>query len=504
MQTTTASPGHPLDEIQRYDRKFFGHPLGLLILSMNEMWERFSFYGMKTILILYMVSTTDKGGLGMSYAEAAAIYGLYGCLSSAVILPGGWISDVLWGQRKTLLYGGIVITFGHLAMAVTHNFFFYTGMGLIILGTGLLKPASTVMVSQLYRESDPRQEAGYTVYYMCINIGALLGGLVCGYLGQRVSWHYGFGAAAVGMVLGLLVYVIGWKILGPVGRASGDALNRELYQKNFRWLMIGSVATLAVVGGITLGNLTGFFSLSFPQLVQIMSVILIILPAAYFVYLFRSENWTKDERSRLFVIVILFCASVFFAAGADQRGSLFTLFADQLTRCEIFGWEFPSTWFTAVNPAMIILLTPFFAWLWPTLGKRNPSVSGKFAWAMFLSAASFAVMIFASLAVGENGERVGPSWLVLNIFLITLGEMFLGPVGISAFARLSPQKVVSQMMGIWFLKGSLAGLMASAAGGAYDKIPLEWNFGTSAIILTLVGIVLLCFGPFVRRATQGL
>lgn len=491
-----------IDSIKKFDRMFFGHPLGLLVLSMNEIWERFSYYGMKAILILYMVAGHERGGMALSYGEAAAVYALYSSLGAAMILPGGWIADMLWGQRRALLIGGIVITFGHCAMAVSGTTFFFIGLALIILGTGLLKPSSTTMVSQLYPEGDARQESGYTIYYMCINVGSLFGPLVCGYLGQRVSWHMGFAAAAFGMVVGVAVYILGGRILGDIGMGSAASINKAAVAKNYKKLIIWSLAIAAVVVVLSAGNVTNVFRFSFGQLSQVLGSVLILLPIVYLFLLLKNSRWTRFERNNLIVIAMLFFFSIFFWAAADQRGSLFTFFADEVTRCTIGSWNFPSTWFTAVNPALIILLTPLFAWLWPALGRRNPSAPAKFAWAMFFTAASFAVMIAASMVAGPARERVGPQWLLVNILLITIGEMCLSPVGISAFARLAPQSIVSQVMGIWFLRGAIAGLLAGAAGGAYNKIPLAINFGLTAVVVTGIGFLIIALTPVIKRLTN--
>ena len=489
----------PLDSIKRYDRMFLGHPLGLFILSMNEVWERFSFYGMKTILILYMVASKESGGLGLSYVEAGAIYGLYGCLTSVMILPGGWIADVLWGPRKALLWGGVTITFGHLAMALDSQWAFFAGLGLIILGTGLLKPSSTVMVSQLYPSNDPRQESGYTIYYMCINVGALIGALVVGYLGQRVSWHFGFGAAAIGMILGLIVYILGYKVLGPVGRPTGLALDPVAFRQNGKRAIYGLAGAAMIVAALVLVNTTGLLSFTFGGLVQVLGIVVIALPIVYFTSLFRRKDWSTTERNNLIVIVILFAFATLFIAAADQRGSILTLFADEVTHCTIGSYEFPSTWFVALNGALVITLAPLFAWLWPKLGKRNPSIPAKFAWALFFSSSAFAVMVVASLIAGPDRVRVGPEWLFMNVVLMTIGEMFLGPVGVAAFARLAPRKIASQMMAVWFMKGAIAGLLAGMAGGAYKKIPLALNFGISTAVLAAGGILLMVLGPWIRR-----
>lgn len=478
---------------------FFGHPLGLLIISMNEIWERFSFYGMKAILVLYMIAEPERGGMGLSFGEAGAIYGLYSCLAATTILPGGWMADVLLGPRAALLWGGVIIALGHVSLAFANTACFFIGLGLIVVGTGLLKPSSTIMVSHLYPEDDPRQESGYTIYYMCINIGALLGPLVCGYLAMSVSWHTGFGAAAVGMLIGLAVYVFGFPALGGIGRAAGTALDPVAVRRNVRLLLVGCGVVLGVVLLLSWANGSGRVSVSFSQISRWLGVALIALPIVYFALLFTKSRWTRVERNHLIVVVLLFFFSIFFWAAADQRGSLLMLFADRMTHCVIGDWAFPAAWFASVNPAFIILLTPVFAWLWPALGRRNPSTPAKFAWAMFFTALSFLVLVGAALAAGPERAKVGPEWLLIHFFFITIAEMCLSPVGISAFARLAPRAVASQVMGVWFLRGSIAGLLAGAAGSAYEDVSLVVNFSTTAIVVSGVGVLLVFLTPMIRR-----
>src|SRR6266581_6656465 len=340
-----------------------GHPRGLSTLFFTELWERFSYYGMRSLLMLFLVAPAAAGGLGMPAERAAAIYGLYTGSVYFTTIPGGWIADRLLGLRRAVLVGGILIALGHYCLAVHAMPTFFAGLILIALGTGLLKPNISSIVGQLYRADDPRRDAGFSIFYMGINLGALISPLVCGYLGQKIGWHWGFGAAGVGMTLGLTQYVLGGSRLGqaglPVGRPAGAG---ALWAK-LALTLVGVGLLLSVVwpyrDWVMLGG-TGVL----------------------FAWLLKTGGATAVERKRIGAIIVLFVFAMLFWIGFEQAGSSLTLFADQLTNNSLFGWEFPSSWYQSVEPVFVVTLAPVFAWLWLRLGRHQPSSPAKFAYAL--------------------------------------------------------------------------------------------------------------------------
>jgi POT family proton-dependent oligopeptide transporter len=334
---------------------------------------------------------------------------------------------------------------------------------------------------------------------MCINVGSFLGPLICGYLGQKISWHLGFGAAAVGMFLGLIVYVLGYPVMGNIGHLVIDKNHHAQKRRNISQLLGGSGAVVAALGLLAALHYSGVWHITFDSLQYLLGIFLIILPIVYFGMLFWKGGWSRTERNHLIVLGLFYVFSIFFWAANEQQGSLLNIFADKVTNCSLFGWSFPSSWFQSFDPAFIILLTPLFAWLWPALGKRDPSTPAKFSIAIALNAAAFLVMVGAALVAGPHRQPVGPGWLTVNMLLLTVGELCLSPVGLAAFARLAPARIASQMMGIWFLNDSLASLMAGAAGGAYEHVSLATNFLWTAVGSLIVAAALVLTTPYIKR-----
>ncbi|MEM9291942.1 MAG: peptide MFS transporter [Acidobacteriota bacterium] len=499
-QSETASPD--------LDRGFFGHPRGLSTLFFTELWERFSYYGMRAILVLYMVKTMqgENPGMDLDDKAAGAIYGLYTGLVYLLSLPGGWVADRVMGQRHAVLVGGIIIAAGHFSMAIPGNTTFFIGLLLIIVGTGLLKPNISAIVGSLYSKDDTRRDAGFSIFYMGINIGALSAPLVCGYLGEEVNWHYGFGAAGIGMVLGLIQYVVGWRHLGEAGKFTGDPVKRA----KDRNLLVGvtSVAFLVIV---VVGYLiaSGKWVPDLSLLASYMTGVIIAAAAGYLSYMAFFSGVTQEERKRVGAIAVLFVAAALFWSGFEQAGTSLTLFTERLTDTSIFGWEMPTAWFQFFNPAFIIIFAPVFAWLWTVLAHRQPSSPVKFSLGLILLGGGFVVMVFASLATGYSGEgsdynRVGMSWIIITYLLHTWGELCLSPVGLSTMTKLSPERFTGQVMGIWFTASALGNVIAGQIGGLFESLPLAQIFGAVTATTAGVGFVLLLLSPAIRRLMGGI
>jgi len=441
---------------QPLDRRFFGHPAGLATLFFTEMWERFSYYGMRAFLILYMTAPTATGGLALADGDAASIYGTYTGAAWGAAIFGGLIADRFLGQYRSVLIGGIAIMLGHFTLVFTPLPFFYTGLALIVVGTGLLKPNVSTLVGSLYAPGDRRRDAGFSIFYMGINLGAVLGPLVAGYLAQRVSWHIGFGCAGIGMLFGLGQYVLGKQRLQPALERIGTRPN---------------AAPLSVAPAPT------------PE---------------------TAPRLTRAEWRRIGVIVILIAGATLFWAAYEQAGSTLNLFADRYTRLEVFGFGFPSSWFQTVQPFFVIVLAPVFAAVWLKLGPREPSVIGKFAFGLFFMALAFLVLVPAgALAQSGEGIRVSPMWLVVAYFLSEIGELALSPVGLSAVTKLAPSRIVGLMMGLWFLGAAFGNKLAGWAAGFFGSMPLESLFAIVAgIVMAGAIVMLLLVGPVRRGVDQ--
>jgi POT family proton-dependent oligopeptide transporter len=489
------------------DKAFFGHPRGLATLFFTEMWERFSYYGMRAILILFMTTAVTSGGLGFTPAESGPIYAMYTSLVYLVTIPGGWIADNFLGQRKSVLYGGIVIMCGHICLAMHGLMFFYLGLGLIIVGTGLLKPNISVMVGQLYTEKDIRRDSGFSIYYMGINIGALISPLVCGWLAQNPffkekligwgldpvnSWHWGFGAAAVGMFLGLVQYLWTGRHLGQAGLHPVPPKNAEMAASNKRTLQLGLVGAGVIAAGLTALALSRPDLMTKSNINTGFTILLFAIVIGVFAKLFLGGNWTKAERARLSVIAILFCAAAIFWGVFEQAGSTLTLFAERSTDNHLFGWNFDSSWWQSVNAMMIVLLAPVFSWLWIYLGRRNPSYPTKFGVGLLFAGLGFLWLVGGANAAAGGG-KVGIHWLAGVYLLHTIGELCLSPVGLSSMTKLAPTRVVSMMMGVWFLAASVGNFLGGTVSSFYEKFELPTLFlmvGLSAVVMSAVMFVL--------------
>jgi POT family proton-dependent oligopeptide transporter len=478
---------------------FLGHPRGLATLFFTEMWERFSYYGMRAILILYMTKSVAEGGMGIDDDEGAAIYGLYTMFVYLLALPGGWLADKLYGLQKAVWIGGIIIALGHFSMAIPMDETFFIGLVLIVLGTGLLKPNISSIVGGLYPiEESARRDAGFSIFYTGINVGAFVAPLIVGYLAEEIGWHWGFGAAGAGMFFGVLQYRFTQNYLGDVGAApeptgtpEQDAANRK---KISTGVVVFLVALVILIGLV----ISGVISINPIAIAEYSAVTILGVVTLYFLYVFIFIPLSLDEKKKIGVIAILFFFSAIFWSGFEQAGSSLNLFADRYTDKMIFGWEMPTSWLQSVNPMFIILLAPAFGALWINLAKRNlqPYTPVKFALGLLFLGLGFGVMALASVFVISQGD-VLPTWLILTYLFHTTGELCLSPVGLSAVTKLSPKKLVGQMMGIWFMSIALGNLIAGLVAGEINEEEIAANpdqlpeLFTNIAIFTIVGGLLL-------------
>jgi len=494
------------------DRGFFGHPRGLSTLFFTEMWERFSFYGLRPLLILFMTAALADGGFGFDRAQASAIVGIYGSSVYLASLPGGWIADRLLGLRRAIMMGAVLISAGHISISFSSfahtKVPFFIGLILIVLGTGLLKPNISAIVGDLYPEGGARRDAGFSIFYMGINAGAVLGQLVTGFLGEAVGWHFGFGAAGVGMLIGLTVFATrAPKTLGDLGSEPTKHPDPIVQAKQQRLMKAALAVGLGILVVVIVLAASGILILNPRAIVENMTYVLVGIAVLYFAYLFGAGGLTTDEKKRVVVIFILFAFAAIFWSAFEQAPTSLNLFARDFTARQLGSFEIPATWFQVINSLFIVLLAPVFAGLWLRLGKNDFSAPAKFAMGLFFAAIGFVIMVFAAnTVVGSGGSiKVSPMWLVGSYFFQTIGELCLSPVGLSSMTKLSPRKFVGQMMGIWFLASSVGNLIGGLVGGYVDPEKLDQMpklfIGTSAALI-LAGLVLVILTPFIKKLIQ--
>jgi len=480
------------------NKQWFGHPRGLSTLFFTEMWERFSYYGMRGILLLFLVASVRSGGFGMTDRTGAAIYGLYVGFVYLMALPGGWIADRILGQRRAVFIGGCFIAAGHFSMAIGTVPTFYLGLCLIVIGTGLLKPNVSAMVADLYPEGGNRRDAGFSIFYSGINVGAMVGPLVCGFLGEKVNWHLGFGAAGIGMVLGLVQYRLGGKYLGEAGLRRKADVTAAGDRTAIRRLGLGVAVLFGVIVLAVLLQLAGVLHLSLYGVAQSTGYFMLGLALVYFGSILFFSKLSVAEKKRIVVIFVFFMAAVLFWAGFEQAGSSMNLFGERMTRRVILGWEMPASFLQSVNSIFIILLAPVFGALWIRLGRRQPSTPAKMGFGLAFLAIGFLVLAWgASFTAG--GARVSMLWLIVTYLLHTVGELCLSPVGLSSVTKLSPKRLVGQMMGTWFMGTALGNLIAGLAAGGFQGMSMAELFSAVAKVTGVAGIVLLLFSRPIRR-----
>ncbi len=469
------------------DTRFFGHPRGLSTLFFTEMWERFSYYGTRANLIYFMTAAEANGGLGFDVVKASAVYGLYASMVYLFSLPGGWIADRFLGQRKAVLWGGILIALGNLGLAFHSLMTFYGGLGLIVLGTGLLKPNVSAIVGQLYSQGDQRRDAGFSIFYMGINLGAFLAPLICSYLAQNFSWHFGFAAAAAGMGVGLVQYKLDGHHLADAGLHPVKAESADGAARDRRYLYVGlglGALVVALVVGLSMAGIVTVEGIN-----KSFGLVLLAVVVVAFSWLILFTDWTPVERKRLIAIFGLFLASTAFWSVFEQAGSTLSLFAQRNTNNVIFGFNYPPGWFQSMNSIFIVSFAPVFAWLWLRLGSRDPSSPTKFAIGLFFAAAGFAVLIPPASA-SAGGALVSPLWLTVTYLCHTFGELCLSPVGLSAMTKLAPDRIAGLTMGLWFLSISIGNYLGARVSSMYESLPLNQLFTVVAGFAIVAAVVL--------------
>ena len=475
---------------------FFGHPIGLRTLFLTEMWERMSYYGMRALLVLYMTGavTGFNPGLGWSQVESQAIYGIYSGMVYFMVVPGGWIADNILGHQKAVLIGALIIALGHFTLAIPIEQTFFLGLIFVVLGTGLLKGNISTIVGQLYEGQDDKRDSGYTIFYMSINIGSTLGFLICSYLGEKIGWHWGFGAAGIGMTFGVIQYIKHRHLLGDAGMHPNE-MSDDKRKKFTNYLKISLVGMFMVIGA----GLLGFFTIDPRFFAEQFAYFLTIIAGLYFVYLFLFAGLNAAERKNLILLFLLFIGAAAFWSGFDQSAGSLNIFARDYTDLSIAGYEIPVGWLQFANPVIVVLFAPIFAGIWAQLARKNldPSLPIKFAIGLLFMALSFLVMIVA-VKIAIESSPVGMQWLLLTYLFQTWGELALSPIGLSAFSRYGPKRYMGQMFGLWFLASAIGGVLAGLLGGealdgGLETISPVFEFMIQYYLVIAVALIALSF-----------
>jgi len=486
------------------EKTFFGHPRGLATLFFTEMWERFSFYGMRAILILFMTTETAQQGLGLDTETAGAAYGLYTAAVYLLSLPGGWIADNLIGQRKAIWYGGILIMIGHAILAIPAGTgVFFTGLAFVAMGTGFLKPNISSTVGSLYgNDTGARRDAGFSIFYMSINLGSFFGQIFVPLL-AAYSWHMGFGLAAVGMFFGLIYFrMTEHENFGDIGLPPVKKIKQEVEGTSpslMKYLIPGTLILtligLQVTGTVNLNSITG--------VAEAMKYVIVLVAVFYFAFVLFAGDLNSSEFKKVLVIVMLFIGGATFWSGFEQAGSALNLYARDFTDRGLFGWEIPAGTLQAVNSGFIIIFAPIIGALWVYLAKRNlnPRTPIKFAFGLILLGVGFFMMVLAA-RIATTGAKTGMFFLVLTYFFHSIGELFLSPVGLSSITKLSPKRYLGQMMGLWFVATALGNLIAGTFGGHFDPsnvMQMPDLFWTFVKLPVGVGLIFLAMSPILKK-----
>jgi len=482
----------PATSEQRPERTIFGHPIGLVNLFGVEMWERFSFYGMLTILGYYLYYTVTEGGLELPKTTATGIVGAYGGLVYLSTVLGGWMADRLLGMERMVFYGGVVVMAGHIALAVIPGLAgVAVGLVLVALGSGALKANASSLLGTLYDKGDARADGGFTLFYLGVNLGAFIGPLITGLLQTHVGFHYGFGAAAIGMALGLGQYVMFRRNLGDHGRNVPNPLphNRITIYAGILIVAIVVVAVMIATGLVTLANLS-----------QVTTGVIVAASIAYFAVMLTSSKVDAIERTRVRAFIPLFIANAVFWSLFQQIFTVLAVYSDERMNWSIFGWTAPSSWIGSIEPVWIILLSPVFAIMWTRLGNRAPSTPRKFGYGVVGMGAAF--LLFLPTA-GTTGKAV-PALLVVGVMAVfAVSELMLSPIGLSVTTKLAPEAFRAQMMALYFFSVGLGTSISGVLAGFYSPDNEHAYFGISGGITIVIGLILAALSPWIRRKMEG-
>nr|WP_284118286.1 peptide MFS transporter [Acinetobacter seifertii] len=465
-------------ELKQPDKAFFGHPKPLQGLFFTELWERFSYYGIQPLLILYMIAMVNEGGLALDRPTAAAIVGLFAGSMYLMTVFGGWVADNWLGQARAVWYGSIIIALGHLSIALSSLFnqsFFYLGLVLIVLGTGLFKTCISVIVGTLYKTHDERRDAGFSIFYMGINMGSFIAPLITGLLVQNHGWHLGFGIGGIGMLIALLIFrffaLPQLQTFNELRQETNTCNKPVVDNKNAPKIVFSFLFVVAMIIALTL---FGIIHINPVVVATYLTVGIGLGIIAYFAYLLLFLNLDQNDKFKIIICFVLLITSALFWSAFEQKPTSFNLFAQDYTNRNILGFEIPTVWFQSINAFFIIIFAPIAAWLWAKLGKSNkdPNYISKFIIALLLAAGGFLVMSFASRFAISDG-LVSPFWIVGSLFLLTLGELCLSPIGLSTMTKLAPNVIRGQIMGLWFTGTALGNLMAGLIGGQVSADAIE-------------------------------
>ncbi|CAM3786324.1 peptide MFS transporter [Mesobacillus zeae] len=478
---------------------FFGHPKGLFTLFFTEFWERFSYYGMRAILIYYMYYELSQGGLGLDETTANSIFAIYGSLVYMSGIIGGWVADRLLGTSRTIFYGGIFIMLGHIVLSLPGSLTaLFISMALIVIGTGLLKPNISSVVGDLYSNEDQRRDAGFSIYYMGINMGSFIAPIIVGTIGQNYNFHLGFGLAAIGMLFGLIIFLLTKKKnLGLAGTFVPNPLPQEERKKVF-----GTIGAVVLTAGLIGAYAIDKGYLNIERFILLVSILGIVIPVLYFIFMYRSPKTTNTERSRLIAYIPLFIAAMMFWAIQEQGSNILATYADKRTQLDFAGFKLAPALFQSLNPLFIIMFAPVFAWLWVKLGNRQPSTPKKFAIGLVFAGLSFIVMIIPAYVNGTE-TLVNPLWLVLSFFLVVIGELLLSPVGLSATTKLAPAAFSAQTMSLWFLTSASAQAINAQVVRFYSASTEIYYFGIIGGLSILLGFLLFALSPQIQKLMKG-
>jgi len=489
----SASDGEqPAASERSADRSFFGQPRGLMTLFTTELWERFSYYGMRAILVLYITDAVVNGGLGYDETTGEAIGSVYGSSVYLLSIVGGWLADRVIGARRSVLYGGVVIAAGHVSLAIPQESFTWLGLVLVALGTGLLKPNVSAMVGELYDRDDPRRDSGFSIFYMGINLGSLFAPLIVGTVQRVWGYHAGFSVAAVGMAIALVFFVLGRRHLHGAGDAVPNPVQPEERAGIARMLalVVVGVAVIYLIAVVVTGSWGG------TTFVDALSYLALVTPVVYFVIMYRSPKVLATERPRLLAYIPLFVAAMLFWMIFEQAATTLTTFARDRTELTVLGLEVSPAFFQSVNPASIILLAPVFAWLWQRTGGRPPTPY-KFAMGLALAALSFLFLSGASAVVGDDRA---PAWVLIVVYVVqTLGELCLSPVGLAATTLLAPQAFRGQAMALWFLANASGQAITAQLVQATADVSDTAYFGWIGVVALAVAGLMWALSPWVMR-----